>query len=156
MRISEKCIALVKHFESCFLQAYKCPAGVWTIGYGHTGKSVTEGLKITGEEAEIILKSDLDVRETAVSKLILVKLSQHQFDALVSFVFNVGIDAFRTSTLLRKLNLGNYIGAANELPRWCKTKGKVLPGLLRRRKSERHLFLNGELNYFQGGKTNDR
>ena len=113
---------------------------------------MTEGLKITGEEAEIILKSDLDVRETAVSKLILVKLSQHQFDALVSFVFNVGIDAFRTSTLLRKLNLGNYIGAANELPRWCKTKGKVLPGLLRRRKSERHLFLNGELNYFQGGK----
>ena len=152
MKISEKCIDLVKHFESCFLQAYKCPAGVWTIGYGHTGKSVTEGLKITGEEAEIILKSDLDISEEVVNKLILVKLSQHQFDALVSFTFNCGIDAFRTSTLLKKLNLEDFTGAANEFPRWCKAKGKVLGGLLRRRKSERHLFLTGELNYFQGGK----
>ncbi len=152
MNISNNCFELIKHFEGCSLKAYQCPAGVLTIGYGHTGKSVKEGLKITQEEAEIILESDLEAFEEHVTKMVTVPLAQHQFDALVSFTFNCGIDAFRTSTLLKKLNSEDFSGAANEFPRWCKARGKVLGGLLRRRKSERHLFLTGELNYFQGGK----
>jgi len=102
-------------------------------------------MKICQCTADVLLKNDLNVFEKAVGELVKVKLSQSQFDALVSFAFNVGSGALKRSTLLRKLNAGNYVDAANEFHRWNKAKGKVLKGLSRRRASEAYLFEMGEL-----------
>lgn len=154
MHVSLKGMKLIKHFEGLFLETYVDPVGVDTIGYGHTGEHATPGNKITESDAEKILQEDLVGHEAAVDKHVNVPLEQYQFDALVSFAFNVGNSAFFNSTLRRKLNDGDYEGAADELPRWNKgtVKGKKveLPGLTRRRRSERHLFLTGELDYFDG------
>lgn len=150
MNISENCIELVKHFEGCSLDAYKCPAGVLTIGYGHTGKSLRGWHKITQEEAEIILQSDLEGFEEAVTKMVTVPLTQGQFDALVSFAFNCGAKALKNSTLLKKLNARDYNGASNEFLRWNKAGGKVLAGLTRRRRAEQHLFKTGQLIFTKG------
>ena len=144
-RISNNGLQLVKHFEGCYLKAYKCPAGVLTIGYGHTGKSVKEGMEITQEQAEVILKHDLERFESAVRDCVKVTLEQGQFDALVSFAFNCGAAALKSSTLLRKLNAGDVVGAAQEFHKWNKAGGKVLKGLVRRRAAEAHLFATGEL-----------
>lgn len=146
MQTSEKGLALIKEFESCQLKAYRCPAGVWTIGYGWTqpvdGKPVRAGMEIDMPTAERLLKTGLIGYENDVMKLVRVKLSQAQFDALVSFTYNVGSRNFSTSTLLKKLNAGDYAGAADEFPRWNKSHGKVLNGLVRRRAAERELFLS--------------
>lgn len=144
-QISEKCLQLIKHFEGCCLKAYRCPAGVLTIGYGHTGSSVKEGLEISQEQAEIILRHDLERFESAVHECVKVPLEQGQFDALVSFAFNCGAGALKSSTLLKKLNGKDVIGAAQEFHKWNKARGKVLKGLVRRRKAEAHLFATGEL-----------
>ena len=141
MNISQNGINLIKQFEGCRLEAYKCPAGVWTIGYGHTGSDVYKGLTITQEKAESLLKSDLIVHCNSVSKLVKVKLNQNQFDALVSFEYNVGYGNFSSSTLLKLLNKGDYAGAAGQFERWVYTGGKVLEGLKKRRKAEKELFL---------------
>lgn len=133
-------INLIMKFEGCRLTAYKCPSGVWTIGYGHT-KGVKKGMKITKSKAVSYLKQDLLVYENAVNKYVKVPLKQNQFDALVSFTFNCGVGALRTSTLLKKLNKKDYVGASNEFLRWNKSNGKVLNGLTRRRKEEKKLFL---------------
>jgi lysozyme len=144
-------LALIKHFEGLRLEAYPDPAsgGVpWTIGYGHTA-GVRPGDEISQAEADAMLVADLRVAETSVRRLVKVALSQNQFDALTSFEFNLA--SLATSTLLRVLNGGDYHGAADQILRWDKaTINGVLqpmPGLTRRRRSERHLFLNNELLY---------
>lgn len=140
MNISNKGIELIKKFEGCSLSSYKCPAGVWTIGYGHI-KNTKEGMKITLKEANIFLQNDLKIHEKNVEKLVKVPLSQNQFDALVSFEFNVGISNFQKSTLLKKLNKNDFIGASGEFEKWIYANHKPLLGLAKRRKAEKELFL---------------
>ncbi|QMR77445.1 lysozyme [Enterobacter sp. RHBSTW-00175] len=146
MQTSEKGIALIKEFEGCKLTAYQDSVGVWTIGYGWTqpvdGIPVRAGMTIKQETAERLLKTGLVSYESDVSRLVKVGLTQGQFDALVAFTYNLGARALSTSTLLRKLNSGDYAGAADEFLRWNKAGGKVLNGLTRRREAERALFLS--------------
>lgn len=145
MKTSATGIELIKKYEGCVLTTYKCPSGVLTIGYGHT-KNVKQGMTITKAQAEEYLKSDLVVYETAVNNYVKVPISQNQFDALVSFSFNCGTGALKTSTLLEKLNAKDYNGAAKEFLRWNKSRGKVLNGLVKRRTEEMTLFLKND-NY---------
>ncbi|HDV8211905.1 TPA: lysozyme [Enterobacter hormaechei] len=146
MQTSEKGIALIKELEGCKLTAYRDSVGVWTIGYGWTqpvdGKPIRSGMTIKQETAERLLKTGLVSYESDVSRLVKVGLTQGQFDALVSFTYNLGARSLSTSTLLRKLNAGDYAGAADEFLRWNKAGGKVLNGLTRRREAERALFLS--------------
>lgn len=146
MQTSDKGIALIKEFEGCKLTAYQDSVGVWTIGYGWTqpvdGKPIRAGMTINQETAERLLKTGLVSYESDVSRLVKVGLTQGQFDALVSFTYNLGARSLSTSTLLRKLNAGDYVGAADEFMRWNKAGGKVLNGLTRRREAERALFLS--------------
>ncbi|EUL63066.1 hypothetical protein P838_04401 [Enterobacter hormaechei] len=146
MQTSEKGIALIKQFEGCKLTAYQDSVGVWTIGYGWTqpvdGKPIRARMTIKQETAERLLKTGLVSYESDVSRLVKVGLTQGQFDALVSFTYNLGARSLSTSTLLRKLNAGDYAGAADEFLRWNKAGGKVLNGLTRRREAERALFLS--------------
>ena len=145
MRISESGIALLKRFEGLELEAYQDIAGIWTIGYGHTGPDVQPGMRITEREAEALLRRDLKSRENAVERLVNVPLNQNEFDALVSFVYNVGAEAFRRSTALRRLNRGARLAAAEALTWWNKaTVNGVLRevlGLTRRRAAEKALFV---------------
>lgn len=149
MKISKLGLNLVRHFEGMYLRGYKCPANVWTIGYGHTGlvdgKPIHGNMIITEEKAIELLQQDMAVFEKAVKDSVKVPLTQNQFDALVSFAFNVGAGALRKSTLLRLLNQGKYEEVPAQLLRWNKGGGKVLEGLTRRRKAEGHLFVTGEL-----------
>lgn len=149
MQISNNGIALIKGFEGCRLTAYPDPGtggAPWTIGYGWTypidGKPIKPGMKIDQATADRLLKTGLVSYENDVLKLVKVKLTQNQFDALVSFAYNVGSRALSTSTLLKKLNAGDIKGAADEFLRWNKAGGKEMPGLTRRRKSERDVFLS--------------
>lgn len=145
MKTSESGVELIKRFEGLELEAYQDIAGVWTIGYGHTGSDVKPGMRISAREAEALLRRDLKPREDAVERLASVPLNQHEFDALVSFVYNVGASAFQGSTARRRLNKGDRVGAADALTWWNKaTVGGVLrevSGLTRRRAAERALFL---------------
>lgn len=140
-KISDKGINLIKKFEGCSLSAYKCPANVWTIGYGHTGADVTQGKRISQEEAERLLRQDLTVHCNNVSKLVKVPLNQNQFDALVSLEYNIGYNAFSKSTLLRLLNQKKYKEAAEQFAVWRMGGGRVLSGLVKRREAEKELFL---------------
>ncbi|ECF7068455.1 lysozyme [Salmonella enterica subsp. enterica] len=140
MNISEEGYALLKQLEGLCLRAYQCSGDVWTIGYGHT-LGVRPGDEITANQAAALLRQDASQAACAVKELVTVPLNQHQFDALVSFVFNIGSGRFRSSTLLRKLNGGDFTGAADELLRWDHAGGQRLPGLERRRTAERALFL---------------
>lgn len=133
---------LIKKYEGCKLEAYKCPAGIWTIGYGHTGQDVFEGKTITQQEADSLLSKDLTRFEKFLNRIIKVPINQNQFNALVSFTYNLGIGALQNSTLLKKLNNNDFIGAANEFDRWVYAGGKKLEGLVRRRKEEKELFLS--------------
>lgn len=145
MTTNERGINLIKAFEGCVLTAYQCPAKKWTIGYGHTGKvegkPITKGMRITEEKAAALLKEDLAIFERSVEGLVKVKLTENQFAALVSFTYNVGAGNLKKSTLLRKLNAGDYSGAAAEFTKWNKAGGVVLAGLTRRRKEEQTLYL---------------
>lgn len=149
MQTSEKGIKNIKDFEGCSLTAYPDPGtggSPWTIGYGWThpvdGKPIKPGMTIKQETADRLLKTGLVSYENDVLKMAKVKLTQGQFDALVSFAYNVGSRALSTSTLLKKLNDGDIKGAADEFLRWNKAGGKVLNGLTRRREAERALFLS--------------
>lgn len=146
MQTSDKGIALIKQFEGCKLTAYQDSVGVWTIGYGWTqpvdGKPIRAGMTIKQETAERLLKTGLVSYESDVSRLVKVSLTQGQFDALVSFTYNLGARSLSTSTLLRKLNAGDYAGATDEFLLWNKAGGKVLNGLTRRREAEQALFLS--------------
>lgn len=139
MRISNAGKNAIKYFEGLYLHAYRCPAGVLTIGWGCT-EGVTEGMTITTERAEQLLTAELAKFEAAVARLVRVPLTQHQFDALVSFAFNVGSGALERSTLLRKLNAGDYAAVPGELARWTRGGGRVLPGLVKRRRAEAALW----------------
>lgn len=141
MNISQNGLELIKRFEGCRLKAYKCPAGVLTIGYGHTGADVKEWTIISQTQAEHYLQNDVILHSKNVSKLVKVPLTQNQFDALVSFEYNVGYGNFSKSTLLRKLNARDYIGASNEFDKWVFANKKKLSGLVKRRQAEKELFL---------------
>ena len=141
MNLSPAGLDLIKTFEGLRTRAYLCPAGVWTIGYGSTGRHVAEGLVVTAEQAEEMLRGDLLRFEEAVRHHAL-PASQGQYDALVSLVFNIGITAFARSTLLRRHRAGDHQGAAVEFGRWDKVRGRALPGLARRRAAERRLYLS--------------
>jgi GH24 family phage-related lysozyme (muramidase) len=143
MNISQIGIDLIKSFEGCVLHAYKPiqTERYFTIGYGHYGSDVKEKQVITQSEAEQLLKFDLRIFEKAVNDLVKVSLNQNQFDSLVSFTYNVGREAFRTSDLLEKLNKGDYLGASKEFDRWVHSGSKVLQGLVNRRDKEKSLFL---------------
>ena len=141
MNIGKAGLELIKKWEGVKLTAYlPTPNDVWTIGYGHT-KTARPGMTITLQEAEKLLVQDLSWVEEALAKHVKVPLNQNQYDALSSFVYNLGETNFASSTLLRKLNEGDYTGAADQLPRWNKQKGKVLRGLTNRRLEEKALFL---------------
>lgn len=138
---SNKATDLIKKFEGCRLTAYLCPAGVWTIGYGHTGDDVYEGLVVTQEWADEQLRYDIMRCVRVIETSVKVALNQNQIDALASFIFNVGAGAFKRSTLLKKLNQKDIQGAADEFLRWNKVGNRAVKGLTRRRISERELFL---------------
>lgn len=155
MKLSNAGIDLIHSFESCELTAYPDPktGGVpWTIGYGHTGADVTKGLVISEAKANELFLRDVARFEEIVNKAVTVPLTQNQFDAMVSIVFNVGpggstkdgiirLKSGNPSTLLKKLNAGDYAGAANEFPRWCSPGSNVERGLSIRRRAERDHFL---------------
>lgn len=150
MQTNEAGVALIKEFEGLRLDAYPDPAHGWavpTIGYGHTDAAgapkVVRGMRITADEADAILRRDLGQYERAVAEAVKVNLSANQFSALVSFTFNLGPGNLRSSTLLKKLNAGDYAGAAAQFDRWNRAGGKVLAGLTRRRAAERALFERG-------------
>lgn len=139
MRTSQQGLDLIKSFEGLRLSAYKCPADVWTIGYGTTA-GVKPGHVITQERAEELLREDVAKVEAQVLRVIKVPLKQGQFDALVSFTYNLGAGNLASSTLARLLNAGDYMGAAAQFDRWNKAGGKVLKGLVSRRAAERAMF----------------
>ena len=143
MQISDEGVGLIKAFEGCRTTAYYDSVGVLTIGYGCT-TDVAPGMKITQVQAEERLKLDLKDAEAAVNLLVVVPLSQNEYDALTSFTFNLGQGALRRSTLLKLLNESDYTGAAKEFLRFDKAGGKVLAGLSRRRMAEMRLFNRGE------------
>ena len=141
MKINEKGLDLIKSFEGLRLEAYLCPAGVWTIGYGHT-KGVKKGMKITKEKADELLMEDLQEFQKGVEKLTSkVELTDNQFSALVSFAFNLGLGNLENSTLLKKVNRNpNDETIRNEFMKWIYAGGKPLEGLKRRRKYEADLY----------------
>ncbi|HZY63051.1 MAG TPA: lysozyme [Edaphobacter sp.] len=139
-RYSAEGYALTRQFEGLRLQAYRDQAGVWTVGYGHTGLDVTEGMTVTEAEAEVLLGKDVARALACVEQAVKVELSQGQVDALVDFVFNLGCGSLRGSTLLRLVNAGEFVQAAEEFPRWAHIAGKVVPGLLKRRLAEKAIF----------------
>ncbi len=134
-----KGLSIIKQFEGLELKAYLCPAGVLTIGYGHTGSDVKPGMVITEAKADALLRLDLERFEGAVNKLA-PATTQEQFDALVSFTFNLGESALAKSTLLKKHNAGDYAGAAAEFAKWINAGGRPLEGLKRRRAAEAQLY----------------
>lgn len=145
MRTSERGLELIKEFEGIRLGAYPDPGTggePWTIGYGHTGREVRPGLRITLQEADRMLEDDLLKFERGVEALVNVPLEQHEFDALVSFTFNCGLGNLKSSTLLLLLNEGDKEEAALQFLRWNRANQKVMAGLTRRRQAEMALFLN--------------
>lgn len=146
MQISNAGISLIKEFEGCRLKAYQDSVGVWTIGYGWTqpvdGRKIGPGMVIDQATAERLLKCGLVQYEQGVNQLVKVIITQGQFDALVSFSYNLGLRSLSTSTLLRKLNAGDKQGAADEFGKWVNAGGVRLNGLVKRREAERKLFLS--------------
>ena len=144
MKTSQAGIDLIKEFEGFRCDAYLCPAGVWTIGYGHTA-GVKPGDYVSRERGEEMLREDLRYYEDAVNDLITVPLSQNEFDALVSFTYNLGAGALGESTLRKRLNAGEPKCPVfqQELPKWVKAGNETLPGLVRRREAEVELACSG-------------
>ena len=143
MKTSAEGISLIKKFEGCELYAYQCSANVWTIGYGHT-KDVEPGMQITQEDAEQRLVDELHEYENYINEYVTAPLSQNQFDAMVSWVYNLGPANLKASTLLKVLNAGDYEGVPAQIRRWNKAGGEILDGLIRRREAEARLFKNDE------------
>ena len=142
MIASKEAEDLIKQFEGCHLKAYRCPAGLWTIGWGTTGPGIQEGLVISQHTADMMLKAHVqDIALDLTDILGVQKLKQHQFDALVSFVYNIGIGAFKKSTMLKYIKAYKMAEAALEFEKWTKAGGQELPGLVKRRKAEKKLFI---------------
>jgi lysozyme len=142
MKTSPAGRALIRQFEGCQLQAYRCPAGIPTIAVGHT-RGVKMGDRCSVQQADVWLTQDLEDAEAAVESLVQVPLAQEQFDALVSFTFNLGHARLAESTLLILLNKGSYRAAAEQFDRWVNSAGVKLKGLVDRRAAEKALFLDG-------------
>lgn len=140
MNPSLRCLELVKRFEGFRAKPYLCPAGVPTVGYGHTEGVSLSDPAISREMAEALLVKDLVAFAAGVARMLSAPVSQNQFDALVSFAYNVGLGNLQRSTLLRRVNAGDVAGAAREFAKWTKAKGIELPGLMKRRAAERALF----------------
>tara|TARA_R100000234_G_C4966553_1_gene164174 strand:- start:145 stop:582 length:438 start_codon:yes stop_codon:yes gene_type:complete len=143
MNISKEGLSLIKKFEGCELEAYLCPAGVWTIGYGHT-KDVKEGDKINKDEADYLLQEEMIEYESYINDFVEVPLEQNQFDALCSWVYNLGPTNLKNSTMLRVLNEEKYADVPQEIKRWNKAGGEVLDGLIKRREAEAKMFAGEE------------
>jgi len=149
MRASEKCLALIRQFEGFRAMPYACPAGVPTIGFGNTRYADDTPVKLTDPSitlvaAEVLLYTTLGQYEAAVNRYVQMPINQNRFDALTDFVYNAGAQNLRTSTLLKKLNAGDYEGASDEFGRWVYGGGKKLNGLVRRRAAEKALFDEAE------------
>ena len=140
MQLSKTGIELLKHFEGCELKAYQDSVGVWTIGYGHT-KGIYEGLEITQSEAEKMLIDELPEYEGYITDKVVPMLQQHEFDALVCWVYNLGPTNLSSSTMLKKLNAGEFKEVPFQMKRWDKAGGQPLLGLTRRRNAEAVLFI---------------
>ena len=140
-KVSDSGIKLIKSFEGLELKAYKDIVGVVTIGYGHT-KTAKMGQVITEQQADQLMRNDLAVFEKGVSELVKSQLTANQFDALVSIAYNIGLGNLSKSTLIKKVNAGDYAGASDEFLRWNRAGGKVVQGLVNRRRAERNLFLS--------------
>ena len=141
MKISNKGIALIREFEGCRLQSYRCSAGVWTIGYGHTGKDIKEGMTITQQEADDWLMVDCNRVLQMLRDTLRVPIRQNQLDALVSLGFNIGTEALRKSTLMSLVNRNpDDLNIPEQFDRWVYASGKVVNGLVRRRKAEGRLY----------------
>ena len=139
MQTSRTGIELLKHFEGCELKAYQDSVGVWTIGYGHT-KGIYEGLEITQLEAEKMLQDELPEYEGYITDKVVPMLQQHEYDALVCWVYNLGPTNLSSSTLLKRLNAGEFKDVPFQMKRWDKAGGQPLLGLTRRRNAEALLF----------------
>ena len=144
MKASANARRIKEYFEGREYKAYPDPGSKdgkpWTIGIGHTGAEVVEGLVWNDAQIDAAFEKDCERFENAINNMVKVTLNQFQFDALVCIVFNIGASALQGSTLLRKLNSGDYTGAANEFARWCRNDGKKMLGLYRRRMAEKLLF----------------
>ncbi len=156
LHVSNDGIVLIQYFEQCRLKAYPDPGTggePWTVGWGHTGPDVHKGLRISQKRADDLLREDLGDFERDVARLVEAYLEQWEFDALVSFAFNVGADidsddiaeGLGDSTLLRMLNAGDRVGAANQFLHWNRSGGKEMLGLKRRRAAERSMFLGADV-----------
>ncbi len=144
MKVSQNAINLVKKWEGLYLESYKDPVGIWTIGYGTTvinGKPVTAGMKITKAEAEALLRKDIDEHASTIFNYVKVPLTQNQYDALASFQYNLGKYILQGSTLLTYINNKQWEKAAAKMKEYNKGGGKVLQGLVNRRNEEASLFL---------------
>jgi GH24 family phage-related lysozyme (muramidase) len=148
MQISEEGLGLIKEFEGFRARAYRDAVGVWTIGFGHTSMAgapaVTPDLVITREEGTDILRRDVEMFASGVRESVKVPLSAQQFSALVSFAYNVGLGAFRSSSVLKAVNARDFAAVPRRLNLWVKAGGRILPGLVRRRAAEGALFLSAE------------
>ena len=154
MRISQTGLELIKTFEWFAPESYQCSSGIWTIGYGHTSAAglpeVREGMRMTEPQAVNQLHIDMKQYEDAVKRLVKVPLFQHQYDSLVSFTFNCGEGSLKSSTMLKRINKEEESERITEaMSWWNKSGGKVSVGLVRRRKSEGHLFLTGQLEFYE-------
>ena len=147
MKASQVCLGMIKGFEGLRLKPYKCPSGVWTVGYGHTNGVTASWKEITKDMAENYLLADIRPIETALNKMG-INFKQCQFDALVSWIFNLGIGKFNTSTM-KKYIVGDFkdIEITDQMIKWVNSNGKPLVGLKRRRVSEANMFL-GEERYY--------
>lgn len=139
-KYSDAGLALTKQFEGLRLEAYRDTGGVWTVGYGHTGRDVKPARKVTEFEAEVLLRADLRDAVACVNRAVEVEIEQHQFDALVDFCYNAGRGNFERSSLLAKLNLEDFAGAAAQFGLWVNVDMKPVPGLVRRRAAEAAMF----------------
>ena len=145
MEYSKDGLHLTERFEGCRLVAYPDPGSggdPWTIGYGHTGPEVVEGLEITQDQAEQYLVQDIKQAEANVNAVVHVELTQEEFDALVDFAFNCGCRNLDSSTLMKKLNAGDYEGASHEFIKWDMAAGHHMSGLLKRREAEAAMFIS--------------
>ncbi len=148
MKLTTEGLDLIKRFEGFRANAYRDPAGIWTIGYGHTSAAgapeVAEGMEISRDEAARILARDVDNFAAGVRKLLTRELSDRQFSALVSFAYNVGLAGLQGSSVLKAANAGNVAAVSRRLQLWVKAGGQVLPGLVKRRAAEAALFAGGD------------
>ena len=144
MHMTEEGLAMIRRFEGFRGAAYRCPAGVWTIGYGHTSNAgpprVGPGMTMSEAEARRVLADDVERFATGVRAALVREVSPEQFSALVSFAFNVGMGAFRSSSVLRAVNAGDFGAVPDRLALWVKARGRTLPGLVRRRAAEAEMF----------------